>query len=128
MEKQVESIQSELKTSQAKNERLWYESELGIELQKSITTLEKEMKNSKDEIVQLEISLSDSRAAQLKTQDDYDCVVREMREVFLCLQQYYVECEVLKKGVLQLGGEDILQKLEDSSKEATNKLLSTAIK
>jgi hypothetical protein len=107
---------------------LWYESELGIELQKSITTLEKEMKNSKDEIVQLEISLSDSRAAQLKTQDDYDCVVREMREVFLCLQQYYVECEVLKKGVLQLGGEDILQKLEDSSKEATNKLLSTAIK
>ena len=51
---------------------LWYESELGIELQKSITTLEKEMKNSKDEIVQLEISLSDSRAAQLKTQDDYD--------------------------------------------------------
>ena len=107
---------------------LWYESELGIELQKSITTLEKEMKNSKDEIVQLEISLSDSRAAQLKTQDDYDCVVREMREVILCLQQYYVECEVLKKGVLQLGGEDILQKLEDSSKEATNKLLSTAIK
>lgn len=90
--------------------------------------MEKENQDSKDEIVKLEINLSDSRAAQLKTQDDYDCVVREMRELFLCLQQYYVECEVLKKGVIQLGGEEILQKLEDSSKQATHKLLSTAIK
>ena len=87
--------------------------------------LQSEDKEAKDEIVKLEISLSDVRASQLKTQEQYENVVCEMKEVLLCLQQYYVECEVLKKGIVQLGGEDVLQKLEDSSKEATQKLLTT---
>ena len=87
--------------------------------------LQSEDKEAKDEIVKLEISLSDVRASQLKTQEKYENVVCEMKEVLLCLQQYYVECEVLKKGIVQLGGEDVLQKLEDSSKEATQKLLTT---
>lgn len=87
--------------------------------------MKKESNEAKDEIVQLEISLSDVRASQLKTQEQYENVVREMKEVLLCLQQYYVKCEVLKKGVVQLGGEEILQKLEDSSEDATQKLLTT---
>ena len=87
--------------------------------------LKKESNEAKDEIVQLEISLSDVRASQLQTQEQYENVVWEMKEVLLCLQQYYVKCEVLKKGVVQLGGEDILQKLQDSSEDATQKLLTT---
>ena len=67
----------------------------------------------KDEIVQLEISLSDMQAT-------------EMKQVLLCLQQYYVESEVMKKGVLQLGGEEVLKKLEESSKVACDKLTVTS--
>ena len=80
----------------------------------------------KDEIVQLEISLSDTQATEMKTKENYETVVNEMKQVLLCLQQYHVESEVMKKGVLQLGGEEVLKKLEESSKVACDKLTVTS--
>lgn len=45
--------------------------------------------------------------------------------MMLCLQQSYVEAEILRKGVMQLGGEEVLNKLTVSSKEAAEKLFAT---
>lgn len=73
----------------------------------------------------MEIELSDSRASLLKLQEDYAVSQHELKQVLLCVQQYYVECEVLKKGVVQLGGEKVLEKLISSSKEAVTRLYTT---
>lgn len=81
--------------------------------------------SAKDEIVKLEIDISDNRASLLKLQEDYAVSQHELKQVLLCVQHYYVECEVLKKGVLQLGGEETLEKLLASSKEAVTQLYTT---
>lgn len=94
-------------------------------MRKEKEVLETEQSNSKDEIVQLEIELSNTRATLLKLQDDYSISQHELKQVLLCVQQYYVECEVLKKGVLQLGGEEVLEKLVTSSNEVSHQLYST---
>lgn len=99
--------------------------EFKIELEKEKKQLNEDFTAEKDEVVKLEIDLSDNRASLLKLQEDYAVSQHELKQVLLCVQQYYVECEVLKKGVLQLGGESTLDQLLSSSQEAVTQLYST---
>lgn len=83
------------------------------------------MEASRNETTQLEVELSDARADLLKLQGEDATLSTELKQVLLCLQQYYVENEVLKKGVLQLGGDDVLSKLLSSSKDVSEQLYTT---
>ena len=65
------------------------------------------------------------RADLLKLQGEEGVLATELKQVLTCLQQYYVENEVLKKGVLQLGGDEVLTKLLTSSKDVTDQLYTT---
>lgn len=86
---------------------------------------QQELDASKDDTIRLEIDLSDTTAQKDKLQEECDTSAYELKQVLLCLQQSYVEGEILRKGVLQLGGEEVLNKLMASSKEATEKLFRT---
>lgn len=76
------------------------------------------------QVVQLEMDRSALQASLGKVEAREEVTTRELKEVLLCLQQYYVECEVLKRGVRQLGGEEVLEKLLSSSEEAAAQLFN----
>lgn len=96
-----------------------------VESSKEKTALAEELEASKSEVAQLEMELSDARADLLKVQGEEGVLSTELKQVLTCLQQYYVENEVLKKGVLQLGGDEVLTKLLTSSKDVTDQLYAT---
>lgn len=96
-----------------------------VESSKEKETLASELEASKDEASQLEMELSDVRADLLKLQGEEGVLATELKQVLTCLQQYYVENEVLKKGVLQLGGDEVLTKLLTSSKDVRDQLYTT---
>ena len=94
-------------------------------LLKEAALYKEELEASRNETTQLEVELSDARADLLKLQGEDATLSTELKQVLLCLQQYYVENEVLKKGVLQLGGDDVLTKLLSSSKDVSEQLYTT---
>ena len=87
--------------------------------------VQRELDAAKDDVVRLEIDLSDAHSQQEKLKGECDTCAYELTQVMLCLQQSYVEAEILRKGVMQLGGEEVLNKLTASSKEAAEKLFAT---
>ena len=124
-EERREELEKKMKAMEEEEESGEGEREGRIELRKQLEAKQQELDASKDDTIRLEIDLSDATAQKDKLQEECDTSAYELKQVLLCLQQSYVEGEILRKGVLQLGGEEVLNKLMASSKEATEKLFRT---
>ena len=124
-EESIASLDSQLQTAKVTEERSFELVEWLLGLSKEAALYKEELEASRNETTQLEVELNDARADLLKLQGEDATLSTELKRVLLCLQQYYVENEVLKKGVLQLGGDDVLSKLLSSSKDVSEQLYAT---